>query len=227
MLCQHSPIATRFLASLPGACAVTVPEEVDDELLIRAAREGDAEAYGSLVRKYQQRLCTSLTYVCGSQADAQDAAQEAFLRAYLNLRNYSGASAFYTWLYRIAVNAAISQHRRRRLPASHEHVHAGSRNEPPDQSEPLDERLLRQEQAAKVQQALAKLSDEHRTIVVLREMENCDYAQIAQILNLPVGTVRSRLYRARLQLREQLERILGDKEPARCACGPSVVRAAQ
>src|SRR5205085_4680845 len=83
--------------------------------------------------------------------------------------------------------------------------------EPLDSAEQADERLLREERAVQVRRALARLSEEHRTILVLREIDDCDYDEIAQILQLPVGTVRSRLHRARLQLKEQLDSVLGDK----------------
>jgi RNA polymerase sigma-70 factor (ECF subfamily) len=184
--------------------------EQDDGQLIRAACQGDSAAFGGLVRKYQARLCTALTHICGSLDDAEDVAQEAFVQAYVKLRTFAGGSAFYTWLYRIAVNAAISRRRRRR-----EQTALSPRDElglePLDGGERADERLLREERAVQVQRALGRLSDEHRTILVLREIEDCDYDEIAQILELPVGTVRSRLHRARLQLKEQLEVILGNQ----------------
>lgn len=184
--------------------------EQDDGQLIRAACQGDSAAFGGLVRKYQARLCIALTHICGSLDDAEDVAQEAFVQAYVKLRTFAGGSAFYTWLYRIAVNAAISRRRRRR-----EQTALSPRDElglePLDGGERADERLLREERAVQVQRALGRLSDEHRTILVLREIEDCDYDEIAQILELPVGTVRSRLHRARLQLKEQLEVILGNQ----------------
>ena len=182
--------------------------EQEDGQLIRSACQGDAAAFGALVRKYQARLCTSLTHVCGSLDDAEDVAQEAFVQAYVKLRTFAGGSAFYTWLYRIAVNAAISKRRRRREQTSVESKRDELGLEPLDDGERADERMLRMERAAQVQRALARLSEEHRTILVLREIDDCDYDEIAQILQLPVGTVRSRLHRARLQLKEQLEVIL-------------------
>ena len=205
---QHSPLATRFINSLPGTCAPQTQPDSEETQQISKARQGDAEAYGVLVRKYQNRLCTSLLHTCGSFADAQDAAQEAFLRAFTKLHTFTGASAFYTWLYRIAVNAAISQHRRLHLPPSSQRTLTGFRTEPTDRAERLDEQLMRKERAARVQQALASLSDEHRTIIALREVEDFDYDEIALILNVPVGTVRSRLHRARLQLREKLQLVM-------------------
>lgn len=185
--------------------------EQDDGQLIRSACNGDTAAFGALVRKYQVRLCTSLTHICGSLDDAEDVAQEAFVQAYVKLRTFAGGSAFYTWLYRIAVNAAISRRRRRREQTSVDSKREELGLEPLDGGEQADERLLREERAVQVQRAMARLSDEHRTILVLREIDDHDYDEIANILQLPVGTVRSRLHRARLQLKEQLDAILTDK----------------
>jgi RNA polymerase sigma-70 factor (ECF subfamily) len=184
----------------------------DEQLLIRAARRGDSVAFGKLVRAYQDRLCTALLHVCGSMDDAEDVAQEAFVAAYLKLASFAGDSAFYTWLYRIAFNAAISRRRRQREEMSVEETRERSGHEPFDDCEPAEERVLREERAVQVQRALSLLSDEHRAILVLREVEGCDYDAIAVVLNVPVGTVRSRLHRARLHLKEQLDAILGETE---------------
>jgi len=184
--------------------------EQDDGQLIRSACNGDTAAFGALVRKYQVRLCTSLTHVCGSLDDAEDIAQEAFVQAYVKLRTFAGGSAFYTWLYRIAVNAAISRRRRRREQTSVDSKREELGLEPHDDAEQAEERLFREERAVQVRRALDRLSDEHRTILVLREIDDCDYDEIANILQLPVGTVRSRLHRARLQLKEQLDTVLGN-----------------
>jgi len=181
----------------------------DDRQLVRAACRGDTEAFGFLVRRHQERLCTSLLHICGTPDEAEDVAQEAFVQSYVKLSSFAGDSAFYTWLYRIAINTAISRRRRQRETASVEHTRERFGLEPHDKTEPADERLLRQERAVQVQKALGCLSDEHRTILVLREVEGCDYDEISRILDLPVGTVRSRLHRARLQLRDQLIAALG------------------
>jgi len=185
--------------------------EQDDGQLIRSACNGDTAAFGALVRKYQVRLCTSLTHICGSLDDAEDIAQEAFVQAYVKLRTFAGGSAFYTWLYRIAVNAAISRRRKRREKTSVDSKREELGLEPQDGGEMAEDRLLREERAVAVRRALERLSDEHRTILVLREVDDCDYDEIAQILQLPVGTVRSRLHRARLQLKEQLDAVFGNK----------------
>src|SRR5262245_52356363 len=184
----------------------------DEQLLIRQARRGDGIAFGRLVRAYQDRLCTALLHVCGSADDAEDVAQEAFVQAYVKLANFAGESAFYTWLYRIAFNAAISRRRRRREETSVEQTRETTGQEPFDDTEPAEERVLREERAAAVQRALSLLSDEHRAILVLREVEGCDYDEIAAVLDVPVGTVRSRLHRARLHLKEQLDSVMGEAE---------------
>ena len=187
------------LGRQPPLCASS------DEALIAAVRSGNVAAYGELVLKYQSRLCASLFHICGSRTDAEDAAQEAFLRAFTKLSSYTGASAFYTWLYRIAVNAVITQRRRHRTWSEGERV----RSRPDDAACPAaerpDQRMLRAERAIAVQKALAALSDEYRTILVLREVEDFDYDEIATTLEIPLGTVRSRLHRARLELRRVLE----------------------
>jgi RNA polymerase sigma-70 factor (ECF subfamily) len=184
--------------------------EQDDVQLILATRRGQQSAYGQLVRRYQDRLFTSLVHVCGSREEAEDVAQEAFVQAYLKLGSFEGQSSFYTWLYRIAFNAAISRRRRQRGDLSVERGRELSGGEPTDSSEGAEEQLLRQERAGLVQQALAQLNHEHRIVLVLREMDGCDYEAIAQILDLPIGTVRSRLHRARIQLKEHLSAILGE-----------------
>lgn len=207
MISPYAPLAERFVDSLPPAPIENPASELDEDQLIAASRHGDATAYGYLVRKYQRRLCTSLFHMCGSSADAQDAAQEAFLQAFLKLNTYTGASAFYTWLYRIAVNAMITEYRKRRTRSNSERSRSLSDEHFSLKSDCPDEGLLREERVKLVQQGLANLSSEHRTILVLREIENCDYEEIAQLLSIPIGTVRSRLHRARIELREELNRM--------------------
>src|SRR5262245_28382782 len=178
--------------------------ERDDATLIDLALGGDAAAFGWLVRRYQDRLYTSLVHVSGSRDEAEDVVQDAFVQAFLKLRSFERQSTFYTWLYRIAFNTAVSRRRKRRVEGSVEHVRASVGDEPADRCERPEEQVLRQERAELLARALEGLSDEHRAILILREMEGCDYEQIAQILDLPVGTVRSRLHRARAHLRIEL-----------------------
>jgi RNA polymerase sigma-70 factor (ECF subfamily) len=180
----------------------------DDDRLIDLALAGNSAAFGDLVRKYQDRLYNTIVHVIGSTEDARDVVQDAFVQAFVKLETFQRTSAFYTWLYRIAFNAAISQKRRRRPTLSVEQQRENSGEEPIDGGEAPEEGLERQELAAQVRVALANLSEEHRAVIVLREMDGHDYDAIAGILELPVGTVRSRLHRARLQLREELKQVL-------------------
>jgi len=176
----------------------------DDASLIAATLAGDKAAFGRLVGLYQDRLYNSLLRVLGSAEDAADTVQDAFVQAYLKLETFRGSSAFYTWLYRIAFNLAMSHARRERKAASLDAMKSLVGSEPVDGQPPPDAGLLRDERVAMVRAALAELSVEYRQIIVLREIEGCHYDQIADILELPVGTVRSRLFRARMQLRDRL-----------------------
>lgn len=173
--------------------------------LIRAATAGDQESFGRLVLKYQDRLVNSLYHLIGNQAEAEDVAQEAFVQAFLKLGSFRGQSQFYTWLFRIARNQAISRFRRSRKLASIDGGESGGEQMLLSQEAAPDRRLLEGETVAQVQLALARLSEEHRAILILRELEELDYDAIAAALDLPVGTVRSRLHRARLQLKAELE----------------------
>ena len=183
---------------------------LDDSELIRSTLRGDSAAFDALVRKHQDRLLSSVFHVSGSRVEAEDVVQDAFVQAYLKLPTFAGGSSFYTWLYRIALNTAISRRRKERSGASLEHSRELAGNEPADAAEPPADRLLRQERAIVVRRALSQLADEFRVVLVLREIDGCDYDTIARILELPIGTVRSRLHRARVQLKEQLSAALED-----------------
>ena len=174
---------------------------------------GDRAAFGDLVERYQDRLFNTLVRIVGSREDAADAAQDAFVQAYVKLESFRGASQFYTWLYRIAMNLALTRRRRRRTVASLDAAKECVGDEPVDAAPTPYENLMTRERAEQVQSALDHLGDQHRKILVLREMEGCSYEAIAEILELPVGTVRSRLFRARLQLRDRLRSLWGEEAP--------------
>jgi len=180
----------------------------DDAHLVRATLAGDRQAFGGLVQRYQDRLFNTLVRMTGSRHDASDLVQDAFVQALVKLDTFRGDARFYTWLYRIAMNLSLSQRRKRRPVASVDVAKERAGEEPMDPGEGPEQGLIQRERAQLVQQALLRVGDEHRQILVLREMESCSYDQIGEILNLPVGTVRSRLFRARLQLREQLQAMM-------------------
>ena len=187
---------------IPGAAVK------EDSQLIRETLAGETEAFDQLVQKYQDRLFNTLAHALGNRHEAEDVMQDAFCQAYTKLGTFKGKSAFYTWLYRIAFNVSVSRRRRKRPVLSTDQQQEAYGEEPRDETEPAEETVLREERADMVHQALASLSEEHRSILVLREMDGCCYDTIADVLGLAPGTVRSRLHRARMQLREQLTDVL-------------------
>lgn len=180
----------------------------DDARLIEQTLQGRSTAFGELVRKYQDRLYNTVVHVVGSADEALDVVQEAFVQAFIKLDSFQQASAFYTWLYRIAFNVAASHRRRRKTTTSVERARDLTGEEPVDRAIGPEEQMELEERCQQIQDAIATLSEEHRAVLVLREIDGCCYETIAEILQLPIGTVRSRLHRARLQLRDQLKEVL-------------------
>ncbi len=180
----------------------------DDPQLIEETLSGQSAAFGQLVLKYQDRLYNTVVHVSGNTEDARDVVQDAFVQAYVKLSTFRGSSAFYTWLYRIAFNVAISHKRKKRSAFSVEQVRETSGIEPKDNEAGPHEKLEVDERRGQVRDAMAELNEEHRAVLVLREIDGCCYDTIAGILDVPIGTVRSRLHRARLQLKEQLKEVL-------------------
>jgi RNA polymerase sigma-70 factor (ECF subfamily) len=201
------------VASIPVTEKQVNHEAQTDARLVEAAQRGDRDAFGDLVSRYQDRLFNTLLRIAGSREDAADAAQDAFVQAFLKLETFRGDAQFFTWLYRIAMNVALSRRRRHRPMGSLEAAKDCAGEEPMDAADGPGDAVLVQEQVDQVQSALADLGEQHRKILVLRELEGCSYEVIADILELPVGTVRSRLFRARLQLREKLQSMWGEEAP--------------
>ncbi len=182
-----------------------------EEELIRDALQGESEAYGELVVRYQDRLYSAMLHIVGSADEAEDVVQDSFVQAYIKLDTFQGNSRFFTWLYRIAFNNALSRRRRRKADVSIDASKEMSGKEPLDRHEAPDEPLLREERIASVKAAMERLTDEHKTILLLREMQDMSYEDIAVILQINIGTVRSRLSRARNQLKEFLEETLSSE----------------
>lgn len=170
---------------------------MDEAALLASSRRGDLSAYDRLVAAYQDRVYQTAYRITGHREDAWDAAQEAFLRAFRALWTFRGDAAFSTWMTRIAVNAALDVVRRRPPHASVIPEGAAAGTDPTDE-------VLRRDQQRRVQQAIAALPADHRAVVVLRDVQDLSYEEIARTLRLPVGTVRSRLSRAREALRVAL-----------------------
>ncbi len=174
-----------------------------DSQLVLSAQQGDPAAFGDLVRRYQQPLLRAMLPVTENHEEAQDIVQEAFIQAYRNLDSFRGDSAFFTWIYRIAFNLAKARHRKQR-PLS---IDTTSLSLPSE--EPSAENIFESSEFRIIlRAAIAELSTDHQHVIILRELEELDYDEIAQRLDLSVGTVRSRLHRARAQLRELLQQWL-------------------
>lgn len=181
----------------------------DEQELIRSALGGDTDAYEVLVIRHRDRLYSSMINIVGSHEEAEDVVQETFVQAYVKLDTFQMNAKFFTWIYRIGFNFALGRRRKRRSHLSLE-VSRESGNEPQDAYIGPDENLLQQERVREVQIALNKLSDDHRDILVLREMEGMAYEDIAETLSISPGTVRSRLSRARGALKAVLEMTSGN-----------------
>ncbi|MEI6114652.1 MAG: RNA polymerase sigma factor RpoE [Burkholderiales bacterium] len=176
--------------------------DVDAELVARV-KAGDKKAFDLLVLKYQRKIMRLLSRMIRDQAEVEDVAQEAFIKAYRALPQFRGDSAFYTWLYRIAINTArnwlSSNSRRPSTPSSYENEDGETFDEMDnltDNTTPESELASRQI-AQTVNKAIEDLPEDLRTAIVLREIEGMSYEDIAQSMNCPIGTVRSRIFRAR------------------------------
>ena len=174
---------------------------MNEILLISRARGGDREAFGALVEQYRDNVYRLAYRMCGNAYDADEAAQEAFVAAWRALPNFRGDAKFSTWLYRLTTNAAIDV---MRLEKRHQTVGDGEMVDLADDADSPQETVERTEQQEAVQKALATLSEEYREVLLLRYMEELDYAEIADVLQLPSGTVKSRINRAKAALKTAL-----------------------
>jgi len=184
-------------------------ESPADIELIQQTLDGQTESFGLLVCRYQQRLYNGLVHMLRDEAEAEDATQEAFVLALTKLDSFRNQSAFFTWLYRIAFNAAISRMRKKRPVLSLQQDLTDSGMKLRGDTERPEDRMCRAEDIELIRSGLSRLAEQHRAILVLREIEGLSYEEISKILKLPIGTVRSRLHRARLQLKEELDTLIG------------------
>jgi len=192
---------------------------IDDTVLVELCREGDSAAMERLIIKYQNRIYNTILKICANVDDAAELTQETFVKIIENIDKFEGRSSFYTWAFRIAVNLTLN-YCKRNVRLGFKSLDAQS-----DESTQQTKKVLKQfltdarspDPAVEVQakeigelviKALMKLDDDQRTIIVLRDIEGMNYAHIAQVLNIELGTVKSRLSRARSNLREFLEAVL-------------------
>jgi RNA polymerase sigma-70 factor, ECF subfamily len=185
---------------------------VGDHVLVEQVKAGQTQSYGELVRRYQDRIFNTCWRICGHVEDARDLTQEAFLKAFESLEGYRQESGFYTWIFRVATNLAISH---RRSSGRKKAVFDGHASLARSQADALLRRTEKgvgdagerpADVSARAAAMLQMLDDEQRAVVVLRDIEGFDYQQIGDILGLPTGTVKSRLHRARMSLRDAILR---------------------
>ncbi len=197
----------------------TASINIDDSVLVRQAQAGDTTSMERLILKYQHRIYNVILKMCGNPDDAAELTQETFVKVIESIEKFKGRSSFYTWLFRIAVNMTLN-HCQRSARTATRSLDAEEVNLDGDASQLLkdllsDDRAVDPAQLAQshelcelAKRSLLELEEPQRAVVVLRDIEGMDYAQIADVLSIELGTVRSRLSRARNSLRETLENML-------------------
>jgi RNA polymerase sigma-70 factor (ECF subfamily) len=198
--------------------AAAVAAGPSDEVLVARVKAGDRRAFDVLAIRYKDRIFNLCYRKLGCAEEALDASQEAFLKAYKAVRSFEGKSKFYTWLFRIALNCAFTRRKRRTrerevMPVSTDQGPGGGDGEggggeAADVREEPAARVMRGEKARLIEEAIGSLEEDFHRIVLLRDVEGLAYEEIAEILDIPVGSVKSRLHRARLVLRDKLKAYL-------------------
>ena len=204
--------ASRKAYQPPDAPADPVPSPapLEEMELVKRARKGDLTAYDELVRRYQERIYATIYHMTANHEDANDLAQEAFIKAFRALRSFKGGSSFYTWVYRIAVNKTINflKQRRSRVQMSLNDLDFNAEHDPDlvalvSDKTPRREATLTELQE-KLNTAMQKLSEPHRLVVTLHDVQGLSHEEVAKIMDCNIGTVRSRLFYARQQLQAYL-----------------------
>jgi len=192
-----------------------------DQLLVERAQRGDKRAFELLVAKYQRKLGRLLSRLVRDPAEVEDVTQEAFIKAYRALPSFRGESAFYTWLYRIGINTAknylVAMGRRAPTSTGFDHEEAEGFEDAEqlrDTATPENE-LIGKQIAATVNRAMEQLPEDLRTAITLREIDGLSYEEIAAAMDCPIGTVRSRIFRAREAMAAELRPLLGTDENRR------------
>jgi RNA polymerase sigma-70 factor (ECF subfamily) len=203
-------------ATTPGAQPPAPPptEGPTDSELVRRAHAGQLDAYDDLVRRYQERIYATLYHMTANHEDANDLTQEAFIKAFQALASFKGDSSFYTWVYRIAVNRTINflKQRKNRVHMSLNDLDFNAEHDPDLVALVSDKTPRREAGLAELQEklnaALLKLSEPHRLVVVLHDVQGVPHEEIAKVMDCNIGTVRSRLFYARQQLQAHLSEYL-------------------
>src|SRR3954471_4178965 len=200
------PIRRKAANEAEQTTAPQKPAQSDEMGLVARAREGDLAAYDDLVRRYQERIYATLYHMTSNHEDANDLAQEAFIKAFQALKSFKGGSSFYTWVYRIAVNKTINflKQRKNRAHMSLDDIDFNAEHDP-DLVALISDKTPRREAnlselQEKLNEGMQKLSEPHRLVVTLHDVQGMSHEEIAKIMDCNIGTVRSRLFYARQQL---------------------------
>lgn len=192
-------------------------EGASDRDLVRRYLAGEARAFDDLVARYERKVHAVALRMCGDPEDARDVTQEVFVSALRSIRGFREEAQLGTWFHRIAVNASLDHLRRRRKHAPRPIEEVGER---PSHDPGPDELAIGASRAAEVHRALARLSEEHRAVLVLHDLQGLDYAEVAEALDIPVGTVKSRIHRGRCEI----ARMLGHLREGEPAAGPGPLK---
>jgi RNA polymerase sigma factor (sigma-70 family) len=197
-------------APAESGAKVETPEALEERRLVERSRAGDLSAYDDLIRRYQERIYGTIYHMTSNHEDANDLAQETFIKAFQALKSFKGGSSFYTWLYRIAVNKTINflKQRKNRTGMSLNDLDFNAENDP-DMVALISHKTPRREAGLselqeKLNEAMGRLSEVHRLVVTLHDVQGVPHEEIAQIMDCNIGTVRSRLFYARQQLQGYL-----------------------
>ncbi len=194
----------------PAGGEPQAPARVDEMDLVKRARRGDLHAYDELVRRYQERIYATVYHMTANHEDANDLAQEAFIKAFQALKSFKGGSSFYTWVYRIAVNKTINflKQRKNRAQMSLDDLDFNAEHDPDLVALISDKTPRREVNLSELQEklnaAMQRLSEPHRLVVILHDVQGLSHEEIAKIMDCNIGTVRSRLFYARQQLQAYL-----------------------
>ena len=185
-----------------------------DEAIVKRVQQGDVSAYNILVIKYQHKVAQIISKFVGNSADVNDVAQEAFIKAYKAINNFRGESSFYTWLYRIVVNAAktyleSNSKRKNHIDVDSEEFQSIDAQGVLTSKESPDKIIESQELQQVILSAMNELPEELRQAIMLREVEGMSYEDMADLLQIPIGTVRSRIFRARQFIEEKMSKFAG------------------
>ena len=202
----ESEQGTKSAASADAPKPAPTSARIEEDGLVRRAQRGDLAAYDELVHRYQKRIYATIYHMTSNHEDANDLAQEAFIKAFQALRSFKGGSSFYTWIYRIAVNKTINflKQRRHKGHMSLNELDFNAENDPDlvalvsDKTPQRDAGL--NELKEKLNEAMQRLSEPHRLVVTLHDVQGLAHDEIAEIMDCNIGTVRSRLFYARQQL---------------------------